>query len=171
MEKANNVIAILEVCDINVKVVRSGREHLRKFQAPVHRINLYAHRFGKRECRFDLERLSVCNLGFNVMGENNMMFFNLGEDASCTNLLKSKKFKTRATPNSVAYTDYSNFTLIENEENMGPLSLTLASSLAMLAINNNMPVDIIYKQVDSIYFNGIKLLSIKLLNINGTTNP
>ena len=100
-----------------------------------------------------------------------MMFFNLGEDASCTNLLKSKKFKTRATPNSVAYTDYSNFTLIENQENMGPLSLTLASSLAMLAINNNMPVDIIYKQVYSIYFNGIKLLSIKLLNINGTTKP
>lgn len=113
----------------------------------------------------------VCNLGFNVMGENNMMFFNLGEDASCTNLLKSKKFKTRATPNSVAYTDYSNFTLIENQENMGPLSLTLASSLAMLAVNNNIPVDIIYKKVDSLYFNGIKLLSIHLLNSTGTTNP
>jgi hypothetical protein len=113
----------------------------------------------------------VCNLGFNVMGENNMMFFNLGADASCTNLLKSEKFKTKATPNSVAYTAYSNLTLIENEENMGPLSLTLAGSLAMLAVNNNIPVDIIYKKVDSLYFNGIKLLSIHLLNSTGSTNP
>lgn len=113
----------------------------------------------------------VCNLGFNVMGENNMMFFNLGADASCTNLLKSEKFKTKATPSSIEYTAYSNFTLIENEENMGPLSLTLASSLAMLAVNNNIPVDIIYKKVDSLYFNGIKLQSIHLQNTTRTTNP
>lgn len=113
----------------------------------------------------------VCNLGFNVKEENNMMFFNLGADASCSNLLKSEKFKTRSAPNSVAYTDYSNFTLIENQENMGPLSLTLAGSLAMLASNNNIPVYIIYKQVDTLYFNGIKLLSIQLLNTTGTTNP
>jgi hypothetical protein len=110
-------------------------------------------------------------LGFNVVGENSMMFFNLGADATCSFLLKSNTFLTKETRNSKTYTDFSSFSLIENEEKMGPLSLTLASSLAMLAINNNMPVDIIYKQVDSIYFNGIKLLSIKLLNINGTTNP
>ncbi len=113
----------------------------------------------------------VCNLGFNVVGENSMMFFNLGADATCSFLLKSNTFLTKETRNSKTYTDFSSFSLIENEEKMGPLSLTLASSLAMLAINNNMPVDIIYKQVDSIYFNGIKLLSIKLLNINGTTKP
>ena len=113
----------------------------------------------------------VCNLGFNVMGENNMMFFNLGADASCTNLLKSEKFKTKTIHNSNIEARYSNFTLIENEENMGPLSLTLAGSLAMLAVNNNIPVDIIYKQVDTLYFNGIKLLSIHLLSSTGTTNP
>ena len=113
----------------------------------------------------------VCNLGFNIVDENNMMFFNLGAEASCTNLLKSKQFRTRATPNSTTYTANSNFTLIENEENMGPLSLTLAGSLAMLAVNNNIPVDIIYKKVDSLYFNGIKLQSIKILNMNGTANP
>ena len=113
----------------------------------------------------------VCNLGFNVVGENSMMFFNLGADTTCSILLKSEPFKTKKSLNSDSLSTFSNFTLIENQEKMGPLSLTLASSLAMLAINNNMPVDIIYKQVDSIYFNGIKLLSIKLLNINGTTKP
>lgn len=113
----------------------------------------------------------VCNLGFNVMGENNMMFFNLGADASCTNLLKSEHFPTKASANSNIESAYSNFTLIENEENMGPLSLTLAGSLAMLAVNNNVPVDIIYKKVDSLYFNSIKLLSIHLLNTTVTTNP
>ena len=113
----------------------------------------------------------VCNLGFNVMGENNMMFFNLGTDASCSNLLKSNKFITKTIRNSNIEASYSNFTLIENEENMGPLSLTLAGSLAMLAVNNNIPVDIIYKQVDTLYFNGIKILSIHLLSSTGTTNP
>ncbi len=113
----------------------------------------------------------VCNLGFNVVGENNMMFFNLGADATCTNLLKSEQFPTKESANSNVESAYSNFTLIENEENMGPLSLTLAGSLAMLAVNNNIPVDIIYKKVDSLYFNGIKLQSIKLLNANTPTNP
>lgn len=113
----------------------------------------------------------VCNLGFDVNGENNMMFFNLGTDMSCTNLLKSEKFRTKKAPNNDSLSTYSNFTLIENEEHMGPLSLTLAGSLAMLAANNNIPVSIIYKQVDSLYFNGIKLQSIQLLNSTGTTNP
>ena len=113
----------------------------------------------------------ICNLGFNVNGENNMMFFNLGTDMSCTNLLKSEKFLTKELANSNVESAYSNFTLIENEEKMGPLSLTLAGSLAMLAANNNIPVSIIYKQVGYLYFNGIKLLSIQLLNSAGTTNP
>lgn len=113
----------------------------------------------------------VCNLGFNVVGENNMMFFNLGTDATCSNLLKSNKFPTKITPKDYTLSSFSNFTLIENEENMGPLSLTLASSLTMLAVNNNIPVDIIYKQVGPLYFNGIKLLSINLHNTNTLTNP
>lgn len=113
----------------------------------------------------------ICNLGFNVNGENNMMFFNLGTDATCTNLLKSEQFRTKKAPNNDSISTYSNFTLIENEEHMGPLSLTLAGSLAMLAANNNIPVSIIYKQVDSLYFNGIKLQSIQLLNSTGTINP
>lgn len=113
----------------------------------------------------------VCNLGFNVKGENNMMFFNLGTDATCSNLLKSEQFTTIIAPNSYTPSSFSNFTLIENEENMGPLSLTLAGSLALLAVNNNIPVDIIYKQVGTLYFNGIKLLSINLHNTNSPSNP
>ena len=107
----------------------------------------------------------VCNLGFNVVGEDNIMFFQLGTDATCTNLLESS-LPTHLTETDTTLSASAKYFLIENEENMGPLSLTLAGSLAMLAVNNNMPVEIIYKKVKDIEFGGIKLLSIKLVHSN-----
>lgn len=108
----------------------------------------------------------VCNLGFNVNGEDNVMFFHLGADASCTNLLKSDSLQTFLTETDTTLSTAAKFFLVENEENIGPLSLTLAGSLAMLAVNNNTPVDIIYKKVKDIEFGGIKLLSIRLVHSN-----
>lgn len=108
----------------------------------------------------------VCNLGFNVNGEDNVMFFHLGADASCTNLLKSDSLQTFLTETDTTLSAAAKFFLVENEENIGPLSLTLAGSLAMLAVNNNTPVDIIYKKVKDIEFGGIKLLSIRLVHSN-----
>ena len=106
----------------------------------------------------------VCNLGINVVGVDNMMYFNLGEDAACSVLLHSDRFPMKLTSSSTSYTSYSNFTLRENHQYMGPLSITLASSLAMLAVNNGIPVHIIYKKVGNLYFDGIKILAIDLAN-------
>jgi len=107
----------------------------------------------------------VCNLGFNVVGVDNMMYFNLGEDATCSVLLNSNQFPMKLTLNSTTYSPHSNFTLKENHHNMGPLSLTLASSLAMLAVNNGIPVHITYTKVGNLYFDGIKILAIDLANV------
>lgn len=107
----------------------------------------------------------VCNLGFNVVGENNIMFFHLGADSTCTNLVEST-LTTHLTETDTTLSAAAKFFLVENEENIGPLSLTLAGSLAMLAVNNNTPVDIIYKKVKDIEFGGIKLLSIRLVHSN-----
>ena len=108
----------------------------------------------------------VCNLGFNVNGEDNVMFFQLGLDSTCANLFKSENIKTQLTETDTTKSSSTKFFLIENEEKTGPLSLTLAGSLAMLAVNNNMQVYIIYKKVKDIEFGGIKLLSINLIHSN-----
>lgn len=108
----------------------------------------------------------VCNLGFDVNGEDNVMYFHLGTDAACTNLFKSDRLFTQLTESDTTKSKSTKFFLVENVENVGPLSLTLASSLAMLAINNNMPIEIIYKQVKKSEYGGIKLLSIKLVHSN-----
>ena len=110
----------------------------------------------------------VCNLGFNVVGEDNIMFFHLGADSTCTDLLTSS-FAPKSNPEAPDTTAW--IFLIENQEKMGPLSLTLASSLAMLAVNSGTQVDIIYKSVDNTALGGgindafgrIKLLSIRLI--------
>lgn len=106
----------------------------------------------------------ICNLGFNVNGENNIMHFMLGADSTCSTLLASDSIKTYKSELDSTYSEYPKFFLIENENKMGPLSLTLAGSLAMMAVNNNIPVDIIYKKVGEYDFGGIKLLSITLIN-------
>lgn len=92
---------------------------------------------------------------------DDMLFFNLGKDATCSMLLQSK-FKTRIDSSSNVYSNDARFTLTENEYKATPLSLTLASSLAMFAFNNGMQVDIIYTQDHDIHFNGIRILSIRL---------
>ena len=104
----------------------------------------------------------VCNLGFNVVGEDNIMFFHLGSDTTCTTLLTSRLAYKRNINNGTDSTAW--FFLRENQENMGPLSLTLAGSLAMLATNNATPVEIIYKKIENINeaFGRIKIQSIKL---------
>lgn len=108
----------------------------------------------------------VCNLGFNVNGEDNVMFFHLGLDTTCTNLFKSDSLHTFLTEIDTTQSSSTKFFLTENEEKTGPLSLTLAGSLAMLAVNNNMQVHIIYKKVKNIEYGGIKLLSINLIHSN-----
>ena len=108
----------------------------------------------------------VCNLGFNIVGEDNIMHFNLGADSTCTDLLTSSLAPKDSTQDSTAW-----IFLWENRENMGPLSLTLAGSLAMHAFNNNQQVSIIYKKVGNVPFGGIKLLSIQLINTPATTTP
>lgn len=104
----------------------------------------------------------ICNLGFNVVGEDNIMFFHLGSDTTCNTLLTSKLAYKRNTNNGIDSTAW--FFLRENQEKMGPLSLTLAGSLAMLATNNATPVEIIYKKIENNNeaFGRIKLLSIRL---------
>ena len=108
----------------------------------------------------------VCNLGFNVNGEDNIMHFDLGADSTCADLLTSSLAPKGGTQDTTV-----RIFLWENKENMGPLSLTLAGSLAMIAVNNNQQVNIIYKKVDNIPFGGIKLLSIQLYNTPATTTP
>ena len=108
----------------------------------------------------------VCNLGFNVVGADNIMFFQLGADAACTYLLTSDSLKTYKSMLDTTYSDYTRFYLWENKNSATPLSLTLAGSLAMLAINNGLQVDIIYRKVDNIEYGGIKLQSIRLISSN-----
>ena len=108
----------------------------------------------------------VCNLGFNVNGEDNIMHFDLGADSTCADLLTSSLAPKGGTQDTTV-----RIFLWENKENMGPLSLTLAGSLSMLAFNNNQQVSIIYKKVDDVPFGGIKLLSIQLINTPATTTP
>ena len=108
----------------------------------------------------------VCNLGFDVNGEDNVMFFHLGLDTTCTNLFKSDSLQTFLTEIDTTQSSSTKFFLTENEEKTGPLSLTLAGSLAMLAVNNNMQVHIIYKKVKDDEYGGIKLLSINLIHSN-----
>ena len=108
----------------------------------------------------------VCNLGFNVVGEDNIMHFDLGADSTCADLLTSSLAPKGGTQDTTV-----RIFLWENKENMGPLSLTLAGSLSMLAFNNNQQVSIIYKKVGNVPFGGIKLLSIQLINTPATTTP
>lgn len=108
----------------------------------------------------------VCNLGFDVNGEDNVMYFQLGLDPTCATLFKSENIKPQLTETDTTKSSSTKFFLIENVEKTGPLSLTLAGSLAMLAVNNNMQVHIIYKKVKDIDYGGIKLLSINLVHSN-----
>jgi hypothetical protein len=99
----------------------------------------------------------VCNLGFNVAEEKNVLFFNIGTDALCTTLVGSSLMPSSSS------SSHATFFLVEDEYDAGPLSLTLAGSLAMSASLNGRAVSVIYKQVrDDIEYGAIRLLSILL---------
>ena len=101
----------------------------------------------------------VCNLGFNVAEEKNVLFFNIGTDALCTTLVGSSLMPSSSS------SSHATFFLVEDEYDAGPLSLTLAGSLAMSASLNGRAVSVIYKQVrDDIEYGAIRLLSILLYN-------
>ena len=101
----------------------------------------------------------VCNPGFNVAEEQNVLFFNIGTDALCTTLVGSSLMPSSSS------SSHATFFLVEDEYDAGPLSLTLAGSLAMSASLNGRAVSVIYKQVrDDIEYGAIRLLSILLYN-------
>lgn len=50
--------------------------------------------------------------------------------------------------------------MIENEYEASPLSLTLAGSLALAASGAREPVSVIYHQVSTVEYGGIRLQSI-----------
>lgn len=101
----------------------------------------------------------VCNPGFNVAEEKNVLFFNIGTDALCTTLVGSSLMPSSSS------SSHATFFLVEDEYDAGPLSLTLAGSLAMSASLNGRAVSVIYKQVrDDIEYGAIRLRSILLYN-------
>ena len=101
----------------------------------------------------------VCNLGFNVAEEKNVFFFNIGTDMQCNTLAGSS-----LAPSSSS-SSHATFFLIEDEYDAGPLSLTLAGSLAMSATLNGRVVSIIYRRVrNDIEYGAIRLQSILLYN-------
>lgn len=108
----------------------------------------------------------VCNVGFNVGGEKSMLFFKIGADAACTS---TTLFKSRLT----VYVDPADTTsepantkifLVEDEYETGPLSLTLAGSIALAASLNERMVSVVYKKVKDEAYGGIHLLAIEFYN-------
>ncbi|SHG26873.1 hypothetical protein SAMN05720761_10117 [Fibrobacter sp. UWCM] len=110
----------------------------------------------------------VCNLGFNVAEEKNMLFFNMGKNAWCDTLVGSSLMQSSSSSlssTSSSSSSHATFFLVEDEYNAGPLSLTLAGSLAMSASLNGRAVSIIYKRVRyDVEYGAIRLLSILLYN-------
>lgn len=99
----------------------------------------------------------VCNLGFDL-GEKNVLFFNIGTDLTCNSLAGSTLMPSSSSSEA-------KFFLIEDEYDAGPLSLTLAGSLAMSATLNGRAVSIVYKRVrEDMDYGAIRLLSIFLYN-------
>ena len=102
----------------------------------------------------------VCGLGFDVSNESDVMYFYLGADSLCDSLPPSKNMPTNLFPGSTEPTTNLKIFLINDEHAASPLSLTLAGSLALSASNNKEMVFVVYKQVDSIQYGGIRLMSI-----------
>ena len=101
----------------------------------------------------------VCNIGFDVANAKDVLYFNLGADTTCSTL-NTSKFQTYNIDNQPS--PYAIFFLIEDEYNAGPLSLTLAGSIALSSAVNKAPVQILYTKVDTVQYGGLRLLSIRL---------
>lgn len=107
----------------------------------------------------------VCNLGFGVAEEKSVLFFNIGKNASCDTLVESVSLPTYLdSTNQSIPSPQTKFFLIEDEYNAGPLSLTLAGSLAMSASLNGRKVSVIYRRVNLKEYGGIRLLSIQFFD-------
>ena len=89
----------------------------------------------------------------------------IGLDTTCGKLQKSDSLPTYPNPDDTTIESQSTkFFLIEDEYNAGPLSLTLAGSMAMSASLNGRKVSIIYKRVKLEEYGGIRLLSIRFFD-------
>ena len=101
----------------------------------------------------------VCNIGFDVANAKDVLFFALGTDSTCSTL-NTSRFPTYDVNNQPS--PHAVFFLIEDEYNAGPLSLTLAGSIALSSAVNKAPVQILYTKVDTVQYGGLRLLSIRL---------
>lgn len=108
----------------------------------------------------------VCNAGFNVGGEKSMLFFKIGADAACTStaLFKSQISVYENPADSTSEPINTTIFLVEDEYETGPLSLTLAGSIAMSASLNERMVSVVYKKVKDEAYGGIRLLTIEFYN-------
>lgn len=98
----------------------------------------------------------LCNVGFDVSDERNMLFFNIASDAACLSKFKSDYITFEDTPNAP-----TRFFLVEDENQTSPLSLTLAGSLAMAASLNERSVTIVYRKIKEEAYGGTRLLTIE----------
>lgn len=105
----------------------------------------------------------VCNLGIDANNNVNVMFFNLGADATCSTLLESLQFHTFLSGQDTVQS-FATFFFMDDNDGIDALSMTLVSSVAMLAVNNGVPVEIIYKKNGDQWYGGIRVLAIKLYN-------
>ena len=106
----------------------------------------------------------VCNIGFDVNNAKDVLFFSLGVDSLCTTLNNSNK-ATYLKNGQLA--PHAIFFMIEDEHNATPLSMTTAGALALSASVNRIPVEIMYNQVDSLQYGGLRLRSIRIKNTDG----
>lgn len=100
----------------------------------------------------------ICDIGFNVAGAKSMLFFKLSEDTQCTQKFKSNEFATYTDTTDMSTTTlHTTFSLIEDEYEATPVSVTLAGSLALAASLNGRKVSVVYKQVRREDFGGVRL--------------
>lgn len=115
-----------------------------------------------------------CSTGVQLLCERHRTEWNwveyritLGADATCSTLLESLQFHTFLSGQDTVQS-FATFFFMDDNDGIDALSMTLVSSVAMLSVNNDVQVEIIYKQHGEQWYGGIRLLSIKLRN---TLNP
>ena len=112
----------------------------------------------------------VCKLGVDVTPQNNLLYFQLGLDATCTNLFKSGRLSTNLIYDYIddqgnLHSDTSasvatRFFLVNDDGLAGSLSMTVAGSIAESAYNKSTPVRIVYRQVHGNEYGGVRILGI-----------
>lgn len=112
----------------------------------------------------------VCKLGVDVSPQNNMLYFQLGQDAACINLFKSGRFATnliydyiddQGNPHSdTSASVATRFFLVNDDGLAGSLSMTVAGSIAESAYNKSTQVRIVYRQIHGNEYGGVRVLGI-----------